>query len=225
MYLLCVFRPRTPHREIRLLCMTIMCTWNSSLASVLKKGENRCHRKISAQFCFCSRRVGVLKCLFWLWSSCAWGFGQTSSPALDDQGPQRATRWSELHGQTRSWGTSQVKEMSLGLSISMHLHHFIHNPVLPPKQSSTAPSFVRPQPPEKGLEVLSAWWERVRVLYSCWVTAQRCAKSPLWLASWHITFCLNSRRAFPQSLEGSLLCWSWTLNHFKFIKHLGICRF
>lgn len=74
-----VFRPWTSHREIKLLCMTIMCTWNSSLASVLKKGENRCHRQISAQFSCCSRWVGVLKYLFWFWSSSMWVFRQTSS--------------------------------------------------------------------------------------------------------------------------------------------------
>lgn len=60
--------------RLKLLCMTIMCTWNSSLASILKKGENRCQRKISAQFCFLSRWVGVLKYLFWLWSSKHAGF-------------------------------------------------------------------------------------------------------------------------------------------------------
>lgn len=87
MYLLCVFRPWTLHREIRLLFMTIMCTWNSSLACKLKKGENRCHRKISAQFCFCSRWVGVLKYLFWLQSSSVRVFKQTS-PLIDEQGLQ-----------------------------------------------------------------------------------------------------------------------------------------
>lgn len=84
MYLPCVFRPRTLRREIKLLCMTIMCTWNSSLASVLKKGENRCHRKNSAQFCFLSRWVGVLKYLFWLWSGSVQVSRQTSSPGIGE---------------------------------------------------------------------------------------------------------------------------------------------
>ena len=197
MYLLCVFRPWTPHRDIKLLCMTIMCTWNSSLASTLKKGKNRCHGKISAQFCFCSRWVGVLKYLFWLRSGSVWVFRQTSSPALDEQGLPHATRWSQLHGQTRSWGTSWVKEVSPGLSISVHLHCFVHDPVLCPKQNSRAWSFVRPQPPAEGLEVLSAWWERVQVLPSHWVTAQSSAKSAPQLARQHIPFCLNSRSVFP----------------------------
>lgn len=69
---------------------------------------------------------------------------------LDDQGPQHAIRWSWLHGQTRSWGTSRVKVVSLSLSISMHLHCFIHNPVLPPKQSSTSPILCETTAPRRG---------------------------------------------------------------------------
>lgn len=125
MYLLCVFRPRTLRREIKLLCMTIMCTWNSSLASVLKKGENRCHRKISARFCFLSRWVGVLKYLFWLWSGRTQVSRQASSPGIDEpeweyrEGLQRATRWSWLCGWTRSWGYLLSEG---GVSVLEHLH-------------------------------------------------------------------------------------------------------
>lgn len=56
-----VFRPQMLHRQIQLLCMTIMCVWNSSLAFVLKKEENSCHRQLSAQLSFCSGWVGVLR--------------------------------------------------------------------------------------------------------------------------------------------------------------------
>lgn len=189
------------HREIKLLCMTIMCTWNSSLAFVLKKGENRCHRKISAQFCFCSRWVGVLKYPFWLQSGSVWVFKQTSSPVLDEEGLQHATRWSWLHGQTRSWGTSRVKEVSPGLSISMCLYCFVRDPFATSKIKQQSQSFVRSWSPAEGLEVLSVWWERARVLHSRWVTPKSHAKSSLQLARWYITFCLNSGGVFLNILQ------------------------
>lgn len=217
-----LFRPRTLHREIKLLCMTIMCTWNSSLASVLKKGENRCHRKISAQFCFLSRWVGVLKYLFWLWSGSMRVSRQTSSPGIDElQRGNRDRDCSVLPGgpggvaeQVTGVPIYWVREVSLCLSISIHLHCFVHEPLLPLKWSSRSQSFMRPWPPAEGLEGLSAWWESC----SCWVTA----KSPLWLVKWHIIFCVRSGGVFLNTLLAVL---ELTLNWFKFIKHQGICRF
>lgn len=108
------------------------------------------------------------------------------------QGLQHATRWSWLCGWTSSWGTYWVEEVSLCLSTSMHLHRFVHEPLLPLRWSSRARSFMRPWPPAEGLEGLSEWWESC----SCWVTA----KSPLWLAKQHIIFCLNSRGVFLNTL-------------------------
>lgn len=120
------------------------------------------------------------------------------------QGPQRAARWSWLCGWTSSWASYWVREVSLCLSISIHLHRFVREPSLPLEWSSRSQSFMRTWPPAEGLEGFRAWWESC----SRWVTA----KSPLWLVKWRIIFCLNSGGVFlntshaPRSVGAEL----WT---------------
>lgn len=218
MYLLCVFRPWTPHREIKLLCMTIMCTWNSSLASVLKKGENRCHRKISAQFCFCSRWVGVLKYLFWLRSGSVRVFKQTS-PVIDEQGLQHSGpgcmvklgAWVPLEWRRRfqAWASLCI---CIALSVTLC---YLQN-----KAAEPDPSW------DSGLQgrgwKCSALGERG--FRSC-VHVESLPKAvPKAHCGWQGNASISAWTA-EGCLVGSLLCWTWTLNHFEFIKHLGICRF
>lgn len=129
-----------------------------------------------------------------------------------------AARWSWFHGQTRSSGIIRVKVVFPGLSICIALSVTLC--YLQNKAAELDPLWDHgPQGRGWKCSVLGEIGFR-----SC-VRVESLPKAVLKAhCGWQGNTSISAWTA-ERCLVGSLLCWTWTLNHFKFIKHLGICRF